>query len=144
MIIAGIPQSLSPGNEQRDYWSSTLGPAGQQKSHGGKSPVVDEIVEKLINANSRNERLTACRALDRVLLNGYYVIPQWHISVFRVALLEQIQKCHPHRRSTAASASTIGGSNKLRLDLRKVLFMTHYIFTQAFAYIPDPVWNHGA
>lgn len=86
MIIAGIPQSLSPGNEQRDYWSSTLvDQPGSKNLMGVKSPVVDEIVEKLINANSRNEQLTACRALDRVLLNGYYVIPQWHISVFRVA-----------------------------------------------------------
>ncbi|CBL45244.1 ABC-type transport system, periplasmic component [gamma proteobacterium HdN1] len=86
MIINSIPQSLSPGNEQRDYWNSKLvDQPGSQNLMGVKDPIVDELVEKLINASSRKEQITACRALDRVLLHGHYVIPQWYISVFRVA-----------------------------------------------------------
>lgn len=86
MVIHSVPQSVSPGNEQRDFWHSSLAEqTGSQNVMGIKDPVVDALIEKLINADSREAQLSACRALDRVLLNGYYVIPQWYISVFRVA-----------------------------------------------------------
>lgn len=86
MIIHSFPQSVSPGNEQRDYWHSSLSDqTGSQNVIGVKDPVVDALIEKLINADSRAAQLSACRAIDRVLLNSHYVIPQWYISVFRVA-----------------------------------------------------------
>lgn len=86
MIIHSVPQSVSPGNEQRDFWHSSLADQqGSQNVIGIKDPVVDSLIEKLINANSRPEQLNACRALDRVLLHGHYVIPQWYIAVYRVA-----------------------------------------------------------
>lgn len=86
MIIHSVPQSVSPGNEQRDFWHSSLADQqGSQNVIGIKDPVVDALIEKLINANSRPEQLNACRALDRVLLHGHYVIPQWYIAVYRVA-----------------------------------------------------------
>ena len=86
MIIHSFPQSASPGNEQRDFWHSSL--ADQNSSRnviGIKDPVVDSLIESLIRVDSRDKQLAACRALDRVLLWGDYVIPQWYISVHRVA-----------------------------------------------------------
>lgn len=86
MIIHSFPQSASPGNEQRDYWHSSL--ASQNSSRnliGIQDPVVDSLIDSLIRVDSREKQLAACRALDRVLLWGDYVIPQWYISVHRVA-----------------------------------------------------------
>ncbi|HUK09674.1 MAG TPA: extracellular solute-binding protein [Stellaceae bacterium] len=86
MIIVLFQQSLSPGNEQRDYWGSEA--ADTQKSQnvlGVKDPVVDEIIEGLISAPDRRSLIAHTRALDRVLQFGYYVIPQWHYPFFNVA-----------------------------------------------------------
>lgn len=86
MIIGAFPQSTSPGNEQRDFWSSAVADTpGSRNLIGLKNPAVDALVDKIIAARTREELLTACHALDRVLLWGYYVIPQWHIGAFRLA-----------------------------------------------------------
>jgi len=80
------PQSLSPGNEQRDYWSSKAADTpGTRNLAGIKDPVVDALIEKIIQAPDRKSLIAACRALDRVLLWGHYVIPHWHIRVYRIA-----------------------------------------------------------
>lgn len=79
MITTVLAQSLSPGNEQRDFWSSTA--AGQPDSRnfsGIQDPVVDALVDKVIFAGNREELVAATHALDRVLLWGYYYIPQWY------------------------------------------------------------------
>src|SRR5581483_2588847 len=79
MTIVLFPQSLSPGNEQRDFWSSAA--ADQPKSQnvlGIKDPAIDEIVEELIASPDRKSLVAHTRALDRLLQFGYYVIPQWH------------------------------------------------------------------
>jgi len=60
---------------------------------GLKDPVVDQLVESLINADSRNSLVAHARALDRVLQWGYYVIPNWHIKTWRVAYWSHID--HP-------------------------------------------------
>jgi microcin C transport system substrate-binding protein len=86
MIIVLFQQSLSPGNEQRDYWGSAA--ADTEKSQnvlGVKDPVVDEIIEGLISAPDRQSLIAHTRALDRILQFGYYVMPQWHYSFFNVA-----------------------------------------------------------
>lgn len=86
VVIERLPQSLSPGNEQRDYWNSARADLpGSRNTMGIKDPVVDELVEKLIQAPDRETLIATTRALDRVLLWGWYVIPQWHDSVYRVA-----------------------------------------------------------
>lgn len=86
MTVEGWGQSLSPGNEQRNYWSSAAADQpGSRNSVGIKSPVVDALVDEIIKANSLEDLTTAARALDRVLLWGYYVIPNWHLPAFRVA-----------------------------------------------------------
>ncbi len=86
VTVVGFPESLSPGNEQRDFWGSAA--ADQQGSSnllGVKSKAVDDLVDLIVNAPDRPSLLTRVHALDRVLLQSYYVIPNWHISIFRVA-----------------------------------------------------------
>ncbi len=86
MVIGTFAQSNSPGNEQRDYWFSAFADRkGSRNLIGVKDPVVDVLIEKIIHAGSREALITACRALDRVLLWNYYVIPQWHINKHRIA-----------------------------------------------------------
>ena len=85
IVVSTRGQSLSPGNEQRNYW--TTGSAdvpGSGNLAGIRDPVVDELVDLLIRAPDRDTLVASTRALDRVLLWGHYVIPQWHIRSFRL------------------------------------------------------------
>ena len=94
MIVSGFGQSSSPGNEQREYWhSSSADNPGSRNFIGLKDPAIDVLVEKLIAADSRDELVTRTRALDRVLLAGHYVIPNWHIRTWRVAYWNHL--AHP-------------------------------------------------
>lgn len=79
-IIVGLArQSLSPGNEQRDYWASASANSPGTRNYAGiADPVIDELVERIIVAPDRNELVALTRALDRVLLWNFFSIPQWH------------------------------------------------------------------
>ncbi|MHA7116525.1 extracellular solute-binding protein [Pseudomonas promysalinigenes] len=91
MIVGGFSQSNSPGNEQREYWSSAAADnPGSRNFIGLRDPAIDQLVEGLINADSRQSLIEHCRALDRVLQWGYYVIPNWHIKTNRVAYWNHI------------------------------------------------------
>ena len=84
MIVSSFGQSLSPGNEQRNYWGSDAADTnGSRNVIGIKNNVVDSLIENLISAKDRKNLILASKALDRVLLWNYYVIPQWHISSYR-------------------------------------------------------------
>jgi microcin C transport system substrate-binding protein len=86
MIVATFGQSESPGNEQREFWSSEAADIPGTRNYAGvKDPAVDQLVEQVIGAPDRKALVTCTRALDRVLLWGFYVIPQWHIAKYRVA-----------------------------------------------------------
>ena len=86
VITSGWGQSESPGNEQRDFWSSAAADRhGSRNLIGIKNPVIDALIEKIVAARSRKSVITATRALDRVLLWGHYVIPQWHLKFDRIA-----------------------------------------------------------
>jgi microcin C transport system substrate-binding protein len=85
MIVSGIGQSLSPGNEQRDFWhSSKADIPGSRNLIGIKDPVVDALVEMVIQAPDRDSLVARTRALDRVLLWGHYVIPHFHLRASRL------------------------------------------------------------
>ncbi len=85
MVVQTFSQSLSPGNEQRNFWGSDAADTdGSRNVIGIKNYAVDGLIESLINASDREELITITKALDRVLLWNYYVIPQWHISSYRV------------------------------------------------------------
>jgi microcin C transport system substrate-binding protein len=86
-IVVGLfPQSESPGNEQRDFWGSAAADQpGSRNIIGIKSPAVDALIDKIIFAPDREALVTACRALDRVLLWSAYVVPQWYSGNERIA-----------------------------------------------------------
>ncbi len=86
MMWGGFGQSLSPGNEQRDFWGSAAADVpGSRNLIGIKNPVVDELIEAVIAAPDRESLIAASRALDRVLLWGHYVVPLWHLRSYRLA-----------------------------------------------------------
>jgi microcin C transport system substrate-binding protein len=90
MLVSGWGQSLSPGNEQQSYWGSAAGKRpGSRNLTGIDNEVIDEMIEAIIAAPDRDALVTATRALDRVLLWGHYVIPHWHIRIFRAAFWDK-------------------------------------------------------
>ncbi len=97
MIVGSFPQSANPGNEQREFWTSDFADQPQSRNLIGlENPVIDELVEKLIRADSREELDTAAQALDRVLRWGFYVIPQFHLAATRIALWDKYGYPDPH------------------------------------------------
>ncbi len=90
MITHVFSESLSPGNEQYDYWGSNkVDVKGSKNLIGIRDPVVDALIDKIVHAESREELVTATRALDRVLLWQYYVIPHWHMGSYRIAFWDK-------------------------------------------------------
>jgi microcin C transport system substrate-binding protein len=86
MTVGLFQQSLSPGNEQLDFWSSAAASTpGSRNLAGVRDPVVDRLIELVISAPDRPALVARSRALDRVLLWRHYVIPHFHITAFRVA-----------------------------------------------------------
>ncbi|MDJ1157666.1 extracellular solute-binding protein [Chelatococcus sp. SYSU_G07232] len=76
------PQSLSPGNEQRDFWGSAAADRpGSSNIAGIRNPAVDALIERIVYAKDREELVAATRALDRVLLWNHYVVPQWALGL---------------------------------------------------------------
>jgi microcin C transport system substrate-binding protein len=93
MTVVGFGESLSPGNEQREFWGSQA--ADEQGSGnllGIKNTLIDELIEELIRAPDRPSLVAHTRALDRVLQYGYYVIPNYHLSAFRVAYWDKFRR----------------------------------------------------
>ena len=86
VIVLSVGQSLSPGNEQNNYWTTLAADTSGSRNFAGiKDPVIDALVEHVVAAADRESLIAATRALDRALLWGHYVIPHWHIRHFRVA-----------------------------------------------------------
>ena len=76
MVIGAFGQSLSPGNEQRAYWGTQSADlAGSRNIAGIKDAAIDELIELVITAPSRESLIARTRALDRVLLWGHYAVP---------------------------------------------------------------------
>jgi microcin C transport system substrate-binding protein len=93
MVVVVFPQSLSPGNEQREFFGSPAADAqGSRNVLGIKSPPIDELIEDLIKAPTRESLVAHVHALDRVLQYGYYVIPHFHLGAFWVAYWDKFQR----------------------------------------------------
>lgn len=94
MMVGGFSQSNSPGNEQREYWHSVSADnPGSRNFIGLKDPAIDRLVDGLVQADTRDRLISHTRALDRVLLWGHYVVPNWHIKTWRVAYWNRL--AHP-------------------------------------------------
>lgn len=86
MLLYPMGQSLSPGNEQRDYFhSSSASIPGSRNLIGIQDPAVDALVDKVIYAQNRDELIAATRAMDRVLWYGEYLVPTWYTNSNRIA-----------------------------------------------------------
>ena len=86
VIIDRLGQSESPGNEQRDFWSSKAADTPGSRNYSGiKNPIVDALVDRIIFATDRDDLVAATHALDRVLLWNYYVVPQYYRAVVWLA-----------------------------------------------------------
>lgn len=93
MTLAGWGQSSSPGNEQRYFWGSyTADQPGSQNYAGIQDPVIDEIIELVIQAPDRESLVNRTRVLDRVLLAGRYVVPNWHLTGDRILYWDKFSK----------------------------------------------------
>ena len=93
MMVFVWGQSENPGNEQRNYWTSNSAEqSGSRNLAGINDPVVDQLVERLIASESRAELVAITRALDRVLLAGFYLIPNWHIPADRILYWDKFNR----------------------------------------------------
>jgi len=86
IVTAVWGQSLSPGNEQRGFWSSQAADQpGSRNLVGIKNPAIDTLIERVIFTKDRDDLVAATHALDRVLLWNHYVVPQWTYGKVRTA-----------------------------------------------------------
>ncbi|MBI5557010.1 MAG: ABC transporter substrate-binding protein [Deltaproteobacteria bacterium] len=93
MTVEVFGQSQSPGNEQRDYWTSIAADRnGSRNTIGIKNPVVDKLVDRIIYATTQEELTAACKALDRVLWHNYYVVPNWYLATYRLAFRDKFAR----------------------------------------------------
>jgi microcin C transport system substrate-binding protein len=90
------PESLSPGNEQRDFWGSRAADLpGSSNLIGIKNPAIDKLIDQVIFAKSRADLVAAVKALDRVLLWNHYVVPQWTYPYVRTARWDRFGRPDP-------------------------------------------------
>jgi microcin C transport system substrate-binding protein len=96
MIIDQWGESLSPGNEQREFWGSQAADQpGARNTIGIKNPAVDALIEKVIFAKDRETLVAATKALDRVLLWNFYLVPQFTYGFSRYARWDRFSHAEP-------------------------------------------------
>jgi microcin C transport system substrate-binding protein len=93
MIVGSWGQSLSPGNEQRDFFGSEFADKEKSRNYVGiKNPAIDALIDKIIAAPDRKSLIAACRAMDRVLMWNHYVVPMWYKAADWVAHWKRIKR----------------------------------------------------
>jgi microcin C transport system substrate-binding protein len=108
IIVASWPESLSPGNEQRDFWGTPAADTPGSRNYVGiKNPAVDALIERVIFAKDRAELVAATKALDRVLLWNYYVVPQFTSDTTRTARWDRFGRPDPLPKYGAAAFPTV-------------------------------------
>ena len=96
MIIDQWGESLSPGNEQREFWGSQAAmQPGSRNTIGIQNPAVDALIEQVIYARDREQLVAATRAMDRVLLWNFYVVPQFTYGFSRYARWDRFSHAEP-------------------------------------------------
>ncbi len=93
MSIERYTLRLTPGVEIKSYWGSeAAGMDGSFNLAGIKDPVIDALIDKVVQAKSRAELVTATRAIDRVLRAGHYWVPHWYKPVHTVAFWNKFSR----------------------------------------------------
>lgn len=91
-VMKYYPQSLSPGNEQRDFWSSAAADSPGSRNYAGvKNPAIDKLIDAIVYATDRDDLVAATRALDRVMLWEYYVVPQYRNADMWLAYWDKLE-----------------------------------------------------
>jgi microcin C transport system substrate-binding protein len=108
-IVTSIwPQSLSPGNEQREYFGSQAADTPGARNVGGiKNPAVDALIERIIFAHNREEQVACCKAMDRVLLWNFYLVPQFIFGFERTARWDRFSHPEPLPKYGASAFPTL-------------------------------------
>lgn len=79
VIVVNFNFFSPPGTELRSYFGSAAADMpGSANRAGIKDAVADELIEKVITARDLDSLQAATRALDRVLLWGFYMVPHWY------------------------------------------------------------------
>lgn len=93
IIVASWPESLTPGNELRDYWGSRAAATpGSRNLIGIADKAIDLLIDRIVYASERADQVAATHALDRVLLWHHYVVPQWSLNKVRTARWNRFAK----------------------------------------------------
>lgn len=93
IIVGSWGQSLSPGNEQRDFWGTeAANKEGSRNFVGIKNSAIDKLIDAIIFSTDRAGLITACKALDRALIWNHYVVPMWFIAYERTARWDRFGK----------------------------------------------------
>jgi microcin C transport system substrate-binding protein len=86
VVVNSWAESLSPGNEQREFWGSQAADMpGSRNIIGIKNAAIDKLIERVIFTRDRADLVAATKALDRVLLWHHFVVPQWTYGKTRTA-----------------------------------------------------------
>jgi len=121
MTVAVYSETDSPGNEQADYWTSgSAKEEGSSNLAGVSDPVVDALVAKIVAAATRPDLIAATRALDRVLLWNWYVVPHWHIREVWAAWWDRFDHVDvPIRSGIAFDAWWVDQARAARIDVAR-------------------------
>lgn len=93
MLYSGWGQSLNPGNEQAEYWSSRSAKTDGSQNYGGISdPAIDKLVHRVIFHKDRDDHIAAVKALDRVLLHHHFVVPSYTMRKSRIAYWDKFER----------------------------------------------------
>ncbi|WP_425495161.1 extracellular solute-binding protein [Pandoraea horticolens] len=92
MISLRYPDSQIPGTELIDrFGSQSANVDGSDNVIGLKDPAVDALVASLVRAHTYEDLVASARALDRVLMHGYYIVPNWFSSTHRMAYRQYLR-----------------------------------------------------
>ncbi|MDB5616986.1 MAG: hypothetical protein JWQ24_1224 [Tardiphaga sp.] len=93
IVVSSWPESLSPGNEQREYWGSQAADmTGSKNVVGIKNPAIDKLIDRVVFTRDRDDLVAATKALDRVLLWNHFVVPQWSYPKVRTARWDRFSR----------------------------------------------------
>lgn len=120
VITQAYGMSETPGIEQRNFWHSSVRDTPGGFNHAGiADPAVDDLVGKIIKADSRSALITASRALDRVLLWNNYFLPQWYKGNHDIAYWDKFERPAVKPRFGLSVAETWWVDPKKEAQLKK-------------------------
>jgi microcin C transport system substrate-binding protein len=117
IIVSSWGESLSPGNEQREFWGSQAATRpGSRNLVGIANPAIDKLIDRVIFATDRDDLVAATKALDRVLLWHHFVVPQWTYGKIRTARWDRLGRPDPMPKYGMAAFPDIWWFDQARAD----------------------------